>query len=68
MTNGTARPSQRLRGGGMTIRVYTVDCHGQITDDRGTCTQHRGSKPLPMVQDNAFPACVCPKCCRAVTS
>ncbi|MGW0942512.1 hypothetical protein ACWD4O_08115 [Streptomyces sp. NPDC002623] len=62
MSNRTTRPPDRPQGGGMTIRIYTVDRHGQVTDDRGTRAVPHEARPLPAVQDTRFPPCGCPKC------
>lgn len=51
----------------MTIRVYTVDRHGLVTEDRGTVSIVAGEGPLP--ESNGFPPCTCRRCRagRAVT-
>lgn len=58
MTNGTARPQPSARGNGMTMRVYTVDRYGRITQDRGTVTVTPGNEPLPLTS-TAYPPCAC---------
>lgn len=45
----------------MTIRVYTVDRNGTVTEDRGTATSIRAGKhELPEV--SGFPPCKCWRC------
>ncbi|MDX2677346.1 hypothetical protein [Streptomyces soliscabiei] len=66
MTDTTTLPPDSPQGGGMTIRVYTVDRYGQVIDDRGTRAVPCAVKPLPVVQDTRFPPCGCPKCGPAV--
>ncbi|MEU3031611.1 hypothetical protein ACPCBC_29120 [Streptomyces incarnatus] len=44
MTNGTALPDASAQGGRMTMRVYTVDRCGTITQDCGTVTGAVDSK------------------------
>lgn len=63
MMKGTALPRASVRGGGMTLRVYTVDRYGTITRDRGSITMVYGNQPLPPVMDTRYPPCRCP-CCR----
>ncbi len=58
MMNGTARPQPSARGSGMTMRVYTVDRYGRITQDRGTVTVTPGDQPLPLMS-TAYPPCAC---------
>jgi hypothetical protein len=58
MTNTTAPPRPGVK---MSIRVYQVDRHGTITQDRGTLTTIRhGENQLPKV--GGFPPCTCPQC------
>ncbi|MGW7529671.1 hypothetical protein [Streptomyces sp. NPDC054783] len=46
----------------MTMRVYTVNRYGSITQDRGTVTVAFGNRPLPVGIETAFPPCACPRC------
>ncbi|MFS4093674.1 hypothetical protein [Streptomyces sp. AF1A] len=62
MTNGTARPPSKTRGGGMTMRVYAVNRAGTITQDRGTVTVAYGNQPMPVGLGTAFPPCGCLRC------
>ncbi|HET9326440.1 MAG TPA: hypothetical protein VFQ05_06705 [Candidatus Eisenbacteria bacterium] len=61
MAHRTAPPRPRTEGGGMTIRVYTVDRHGTVTDDRGTRTVSPCCTPLPVQLDTKYPPCQCPR-------
>ncbi|MEU9208571.1 hypothetical protein AB0D27_11595 [Streptomyces sp. NPDC048415] len=56
MTNATA-PTKS--GAKMTIRVYSVNGDGEVTDERGTVSIPYGQQPLP--QGEAFPPCQCPR-------
>lgn len=60
MTNGTALPDASARGGRMTMRVYTVDRCGTITQDCGTVTGAVDSKLPPLPQADRYPLCGCP--------
>ncbi|GAA2480108.1 hypothetical protein GCM10023100_69300 [Actinocorallia cavernae] len=60
MANGTARPQANAQGGGMTMRVYTVNRHGTITRDRGTVSVVVGSKLSPPPAIDWYPPCQCP--------
>ncbi|MFH8337718.1 hypothetical protein [Streptomyces sp. AM6-12] len=62
MTNATAQTSVNARGGRMTMRVYTVDRSGTITQDRGTVTVAVDGKQPPLPQSDSYPACQCPLC------
>jgi hypothetical protein len=57
MTNAAA---PRKPGVKMTIRVYTVDRHGSVTEDRGTVDILHGQEPLPRMSMD--PPCECPRC------
>ncbi|WP_153812824.1 hypothetical protein [Streptomyces sp. SUK 48] len=46
----------------MTMRVYTVDRYGTITQDRGTVTVAVDGKLPPLPQPDSYPACQCPLC------
>ncbi|MGV4989179.1 hypothetical protein ACVB8X_43650 [Streptomyces sp. NRAIS4] len=59
MPNVTASPDDRPRGG-MTIRVYTVNRHGTVTEERGTVNVLPSDGPPPL--STAFPACGCSGC------
>ncbi|QOV37512.1 hypothetical protein IM697_03490 [Streptomyces ferrugineus] len=43
----------------MTLRVYTVDRHGAITEERGCLDIVHGSEPLPLTSPNL--PCRCPR-------
>ncbi|WP_327229699.1 hypothetical protein [Streptomyces murinus] len=58
MTNGTAHPQANARGGGMTMRVYTVNRHGTMT--QGTVSVVVGSKLSPLPATDCYPPCQCP--------
>lgn len=60
MMNGTARPQPSARGSRMTMRVYTVDRYGRITQERGTVTVPPRNEPLPLMMSTAYP-CACPR-------
>ncbi|MGW0765631.1 hypothetical protein [Streptomyces sp. NPDC002676] len=63
MTNGTALPGASARGSGMTMRVYSVDRYGTISQDRGTVTVTYGNQLSPEpVMSTAFPPCECSRC------
>ncbi|WDO05531.1 hypothetical protein ME763_07620 [Streptomyces murinus] len=62
MTNATAQPLTNARGGRMTMRVYTVDLYGTITQDRGTVTVATDGKLPPLPQPDSYPACQCTLC------
>lgn len=55
-------PTTLLRPRGkMTIRVYSVNADGTVTQDRGTVTSVRhGEKAPPKV--SGYPPCACPRC------
>lgn len=56
MMNATA---PRRSGVKMTLRVYSVDRYGTVTEDRGTVEiLHRG-EPLPLM--SVDPPCGCPR-------
>jgi len=57
MTNGTAPPKPSVK---MTMRVYTVNRAGIITEDRGPVSVLPSDQPLPV--STAFPPCRCPRC------
>jgi hypothetical protein len=59
MANATALPDHSPRGG-MTIRVYTVNRHGAVTEERGSVYVPPSDQPPPL--STAFPACGCPGC------
>ena len=61
MANATAQASVNARGGRMTMRVYTVNRYGSITQDRGTVTVAVSSKLPPLPQPDSYPACQCPR-------
>lgn len=61
MTNGTARPPVNARGSEMTMRVYTVNRYGTITQDRGTVTVAFGEQPPPLPLADSYPPCQCPR-------
>ncbi|MGZ0235695.1 hypothetical protein [Streptomyces sp. CPS1] len=42
------------------MRVYTVNHHGTITQDRGTVTVAVGEKKLPLPLTDCYPPCRCP--------
>ncbi|MFH8342022.1 hypothetical protein [Streptomyces sp. AM6-12] len=46
----------------MTMRVYTMDRHGTITQDRGTITVAVDDKVSPLPLADSYPACQCPLC------
>ncbi|MEV0557408.1 MULTISPECIES: hypothetical protein [unclassified Streptomyces] len=51
-------PRRRSR---LTLRVYTVDADGAVTDDRGKVEVRTGrTDPLP--HTSAYPPCGCPRC------
>lgn len=56
----TAPPASRPQGG-MTIRVYTVDRHGTVTDDRGTRIVSPCCTPPPVQLGTKYPPCECPR-------
>ncbi len=60
MTNGTALSGASARAGRMTMRVYTVDHYGTITQDRGTVTVAVDGKLPPLPLADSYPACQCP--------
>ncbi|MEV7755619.1 hypothetical protein [Streptomyces griseofuscus] len=60
MTNATAQTPTTARGGRMTMRVYTVDRYGTVTQDRGTFTVTTNGKLPPLPQPDSYPACQCP--------
>ena len=64
MTNGTAPPQPTAK---MTMRVYTVNRAGIVTEDRGLVGVLPSDQPAPL--STAFPPCQCPRCGagRAVT-
>lgn len=47
------------RGSKMTLRVYRVDAHGAVVEDRGTVSVADPTGPLPPSQ--GFPPCACPR-------
>ncbi|MGP4010514.1 hypothetical protein [Streptomyces sp. 4N124] len=55
MTNTKAPAEPGVK---MTIRVYTVDRHGSVTEDRGTVSILHGQEPLPQI--SLDPPCMCP--------
>ncbi|GHH04702.1 hypothetical protein [Streptomyces lanatus] len=61
MTNATA---PRDPGVKMTLRVYTVDRYGAVTEERGTVGILRDTEPQPLPQMSPNPPCAC-ACCRA---
>lgn len=61
MMNRTVQPQPSARGGGMTLRVYTVDPRGKIIHDRGTVTVPFTDEPLPLTLDTGYPPCACPR-------
>lgn len=56
MTNAIA---PRRPGVKMTLRVYTVDRYGAVTEDRGTVDVLHGAAPLPLMSIN--PPCARPR-------
>jgi hypothetical protein len=60
LTNDIARPPAETQGGGMTIRVYTVNRHGTVIRERGTVNVLPSSEPPPFSSD--FPPCNCRGC------
>ena len=59
MTNTTALVGPKVK---MSIRVYRVDRHGSVTEDRGTLTSiNYGEKP-PLSAMGPTPPCKCPRC------
>ncbi|MFJ4617441.1 hypothetical protein [Streptomyces sp. NPDC088812] len=66
MTNGTGPPGSSAPGGGMTIRVYTVDRYGTITGERGRKFVPYDGKPLSPGRADRYPPCACPRCRPAV--
>lgn len=58
MAQGTA-PAQS--GVKMTIRVYRVDRHGIVSEDRGTVAVAGGDEPQAPATLR-FPPCSCPRC------
>ena len=63
MTKATARAGQCPPGTKMTIRVYTVDREGSVTEDRGTVSILDGQEPPPAMPVN--PPCSCSRCTAA---
>lgn len=57
MTNGTAPPKHPVK---MTMRVYTVNRAGIVTENRSPVSVLPSNQPLPM--STAFPPCQCPRC------
>ncbi|WDO09979.1 hypothetical protein ME763_32335 [Streptomyces murinus] len=45
----------------MTMRVYTVDRYGTVTQDRGTITVAVDGKLPPLPQPDSYPPCQCPR-------
>ncbi|POX47712.1 hypothetical protein C3489_28950 [Streptomyces sp. Ru71] len=60
MTNGTCPSQDCSPGSKMTIRVYTVDRYGTVTQDRGKVSVLPAQEPPPAT--SAFPPCACPRC------
>ncbi|MGW3419005.1 hypothetical protein [Streptomyces phaeochromogenes] len=52
-------PRRRSR---LTLRVYTVDVDGAVTDDRGKVEVRTGSRADPLPHTSAYPPCGCPRC------
>lgn len=50
----------RRPGVKMTLRVYTVDRYGVVTEDRGTVDILHGHEPLPLM--SVDPPCACQRC------
>ncbi|SED83628.1 hypothetical protein SAMN04490357_6006 [Streptomyces misionensis] len=59
MLNTTVQPPVDARGR-MTMRVYTVDRDGTITQDRGTVTVAISEKKPPLPTSDSYPPCRCP--------
>jgi hypothetical protein len=59
MTNTTAPPQSRVK---MSIRVYRVDRHGSVTEDRGTVTTISYGEEPPLPTMAVKPPCKCPRC------
>lgn len=54
MANAT---TPRRTGVKMTLRVYTVDRYGMVTEDRGTLDILHGREPLPLMSVDPPRAC-----------
>jgi hypothetical protein len=52
-------PRRRSR---LTLRVYTVDADGTVTDDRGKVEVRTGSWTDSLPHTSAYPPCGCPRC------
>ncbi|MFD3377607.1 MULTISPECIES: hypothetical protein [unclassified Streptomyces] len=59
MAKGTTPRRERESGAKMTIRVYSVNRGGAITEDRGTLSVMAGQEPEPTM--GIFPPCNCPR-------
>ncbi|QOV36945.1 hypothetical protein IM697_00230 [Streptomyces ferrugineus] len=57
MTNAT---TSRDPGFKMTLRVYTVDRYGAVTEERGTVGILYGTEPQPLMPPTQ--PCACPSC------
>lgn len=60
MSKATAPGRERDPGVKMTIRVYSVNRGGQVTQDRGTLSIMPGEGPLPTTAE--YPPCECVGC------
>ncbi|MFF8727898.1 hypothetical protein ACF073_15605 [Streptomyces sp. NPDC015171] len=60
MTNAACPPPDHRPAAKMTIRVYRVNQHGTVTQERGTVTVAPVEGPPPLT--SAFPSCECPAC------
>ncbi|MFE4576334.1 hypothetical protein [Streptomyces chartreusis] len=59
MTNATA---PRDFGVKMTLRVYTVNHFGAVTEDRGTVEILHDTEPQPLPLMSRTPPCACSRC------
>ncbi|MGI5197106.1 hypothetical protein ACQEVY_26340 [Streptomyces sp. CA-288835] len=61
MTHATT-PTRARERAKMTMRIYTVDRAGVVSEPRAVVAVPYGPEPLPPLGDNGheFPACACP--------
>lgn len=57
MTNATAPRKSSVK---MTLRVYSVDRNGTMTEDRGTVNVSRRCERQPLPLLTSLPPCACP--------
>jgi hypothetical protein len=55
-------PEPPLRHSRLTLRVYTVDAQGAVTEERSKLEIRAAAQADPLPQTSAFPPCGCPHC------